>query len=261
VVEWLVENQKIAPEQLVLLRRSGSSPVTGILAKCRVVEVTSPDNYDALISGGLKNVTNVSGIFHLAGILDDGIIHGMTEERIRKVAQPKCGIAVSLLRAAVVLKWPLQWFLAFSSTSSLFGNGGQTNYCAANGMLDQWAVFGDSSALPCRIININWGPWGEAGMSKVGTKAYEQAVKDGETPLKTATALRCLGAAIRSATKAQPVAVQFCASDVDWTKTQWKDLSIVDLITGRPKPEADSKKDSTPVELEQQKDKEGGNTD
>lgn len=118
------------------------------------------------------------------------------------------------------------------------------NYCAANGMLDQWAVFGDSQAsdarnsLPCRLININWGPWGEAGMSKIGTKAYEQAVKDGETPLKTATALRCLAAAVRSATKAQPSAVQFCASDVDWTKTQWKDLSIVELITDRAPPES-----------------------
>mmetsp|Transcript_32940 Transcript_32940/g.51155 ORF Transcript_32940/g.51155 Transcript_32940/m.51155 type:complete len:259 (-) Transcript_32940:98-874(-) len=180
----------------------------------------------------------------------------MTEERLRKVAQPKCGIAVSLLRAAVTFSWPLEWFLGFSSTSSLFGNGGQINYCAANGVLDQWAVFGDSNSdLPCRIININWGPWGEAGMSKIGTKAYEQAVKDGETPLKTATALRCLAAAIRSATKAQPVAVQFCASDVDWTKTQWKDLSIVDLITNRPKPESASKKSSSPLD-DQPKDKE-----
>jgi acyl carrier protein len=52
--------------------------------------------------------------------------------------------------------------------------------------------------------------------------------------------------------------VQFCASDVDWTKTQWKDLSIVDLITNRPKPESATKKPSSPVE-EQQKDN-GGET-
>jgi acyl transferase domain-containing protein/acyl-coenzyme A synthetase/AMP-(fatty) acid ligase/acyl carrier protein len=243
VVEWLVNDQGLSPDQLVLLRRSGSSQLAGVLAKCQVVEVPSPDDYEALLASGLQSIANVAGIFHLAGVLDDGIIGSMTDDRLRKVAQPKCGIAISLLRAAVALKWPLQWFLCFSSTSSLFGNGGQVNYCAANGMLDQWTVFGDSRSvdertrLPCRIININWGPWGEAGMSKVGTKAYEQAVKDGETPLKTAVALRCLAAAVRSATKAQPTAVQFCGSDVDWTKTQWKDLSIADLIADRAKPQ------------------------
>merc|ERR1719335_1119793 len=103
-------------------------------------------------------------------------------------------------------------------------------------MLDQMASFGSSSSskprtsLPCRIITINWGPWGEAGMAKVGTKAYEQAVREGDTPLKTAIGLRCLAAALRSATKAQPDAVQFCACDVDWRRSHWKDLPIVDLV-------------------------------
>merc|ERR1719335_1681331 len=106
-------------------------------------------------------------------------------------------------------------------------------------MLDQMASFGSSSSskprtsLPCRIITINWGPWGEAGMAKVGTKAYEQAVREGDTPLKTATALRCLAAALRSSAKGQERAVQFCACDVQWQRSQWKDLPILDLITER----------------------------
>ncbi|CAJ1372831.1 unnamed protein product [Effrenium voratum] len=105
------------------------------------------------------------------------------------------------------LDWPLQWALGFSSTSSLFGYAGQVNYCAANALLDQFATFG-SGALsegdtpPCRVIAVNWGPWGEAGMAQVGTKAYEQAVKEGDTPLSTDTALQCLATALRQAAQA-----------------------------------------------------------
>jgi len=234
VIEWLVTKQQLSVEQLVLLRRSGSAPLTGILAQCRVLEVASPDNYDALVSCGLKDIGDVTGVFHLAGVLDDGIIGSMTQERVSKVAQPKCGIVVSLLRAAIAFKWPLKWLVGFSSTSSLFGYGGQVNYSAANGLLDQMAVFGlGSDSLKCPIITINWGPWGEAGMAKVGTKAYELAVREGDTPLKTDVALRCLAAALRSGSRAGQAATQFCACDVDWQRSQWKDLPILDLVVER----------------------------
>lgn len=235
VVDWLVNNQELSPEQLVLLRRAGSTQLTGILSKCRIVECAAVDSFDDLLKSGLKDLRSVAGIFHLAGVLDDGIIQGMTEERVCKVAKPKCGIALSLLRVSVALGWGLKWFLGFSSTSSLFGYGGQVNYSAANGMLDQMAVFGASGTekLPCRIITINWGPWGEAGMAKVGTKAYEQAVKEGDTPLKTATALRCLAAALRSAGRAQQESMQFCACDVEWQRSHWRDLPILDLVAER----------------------------
>lgn len=102
-------------------------------------------------------------------------------------------------------------------------------------MLDQMAVFGAlrPGDFPCRIIAVNWGPWGEAGMAKVGTKAYEQAVREGDTPLKTSIALRCLAAALRSATGGQQPVAQFCACDVDWQRSQWRELPILDFVTER----------------------------
>merc|ERR1719352_2110450 len=145
----------------------------------------------------------------------------------------------ALLRADAALRWPLRWAVGFSSTSSLFGYAGQANYCAANAMLDQLATFGSAGVLPqgdqppCRILAINWGPWAEAGMAKVGTKAYEQAVKEGDTPLPTSSALACLAAALRVAEQAQPSAVQFCACDVEWEKSQWRELPILDLVFER----------------------------
>jgi len=243
VVEWMVREQRLAPQQLVLLRREGSAPLTGVLSQCRVVEVSSPDDSDSLLSSALADIQGIIGLFHLAGVLDDGIVSSMTEERLRKVAAPKCGIAMALLRVASELQWPVQWLVGFSSTSSLFGYAGQTNYCAANSMLDNLATFGAAKVLPegdrppCRIITINWGPWGEAGMAKVGTKAYETAIREGDTPLSNGVALRCLAMALRTASQSQLANVQFCACDMKWEKSQWSALPILKRISGVQSPE------------------------
>jgi len=241
VVEWLFKDQGLAPEQLVLLRRQGSAPLEGVLAACRCVEVARPDCREALLASGLSELRTVTGVMHLAGVLDDGVIGGMTEERFRKVAQPKCGILAALVQAASALRWPLEWILGFSSTSSLFGYAGQSNYCAANALLDHLAAFGGhlpaGDRPPCRVLAINWGPWGEAGMAKVGTKAYEQALAEGDRPLSTAAALRCLAAGLHVLGQPQSAAVQLCACDVEWQKSQWRDLPILDLVADRAAPE------------------------
>lgn len=240
VLDWLIKDQGIQPEQLVLLRRAGSAPLGGELARCTTVEVESVDSAEALSSSALRNQRNIVGIFHLAGILDDGVVISMTEERVRNVARPKCGMLTALLRTASTLRWPTRWLLGFSSTSSLFGYAGQTNYCAANALLDHLSSFGGAGVLPegdrppCRVIAINWGPWADAGMAKVGTKAYEAAVAEGDTPLATTAALGCLAAALRCASQAQPCATQFCACDVEWQKSQWSQLPILDLVWERP---------------------------
>jgi len=239
VLEWLIKDQGLSPEQLVLIRRVGSStPLQGPAEHCKIVEVTSMDSCEELLAAGLRDLADVAGIFHLAGILDDGIIGGMTEERMRKVSLPKCGAAAGLLEAAAVLGWPVRWIINFSSTSSLFGYAGQVNYCAANALLDHLAAFGSEvsdtgpdGSPPCRVIAINWGPWGEVGMAKVGTKAHELALKEGDHPLSNDVGIRCLAAVVRSAAETvRPVATQFAACDVEWHKSQWKGLPVLRAV-------------------------------
>jgi len=245
VVKWIIQEQSLLPQQLVLLRRTGGSQLMDELKDCRVVEVADISNKDLLVSSGLRDVHNIAGVFHLAGVLDDGIISKMTEDRILKVAEPKVGALLAILHTAKALQWPLRWVLGFSSTSSLFGYGGQTNYCAANAVIDHMATFGQNDGLPCRVLAINWGPWGEAGMAKEGTKAHELALRDGDRPLPTAVALRCLAAALNMAAQPQQAAMQFCVCDVDWERSQWQRLPLLRDIRGlessgpeatRPKP-------------------------
>lgn len=48
---------------------------------------------------------------------------------------------------------PLDFFLMFSSTCSIIGQTGQTNYAAANSFLDAFAVYRQQLGLPASIIN------------------------------------------------------------------------------------------------------------
>ena len=104
------------------------------------------------------------GIFHLAGILDDGMLHEQTWPRFERVLSPKVDGA-----------WNLHWhcrdlnldcFVLFSSVASVQGGApGQSNYAAANSFLDALAFHRRELGLPA--ISINWGGWRGQGM--IGT--------------------------------------------------------------------------------------------
>ena len=113
-----------------------------------------------------------------------------------------------------------------SSTSSLLGYPGQSNYCAANAYLDQAAAWGDSTAgigrgeeLP--LVCLNFGPWGEVGMAAAGTKAHALAVAEGDTPLPSAAALSAIGRALARAAEEPPLALQYAICDVDWRRSKF----------------------------------------
>ncbi|WP_235488931.1 beta-ketoacyl reductase, partial [Frankia sp. AvcI1] len=55
----------------------------------------------------------------------------------------------------------LDWFVLYSSMSSLLGNPGQGAYAAANSWLDSFADWRSEQGLATTAIN--WGPWGEVG--------------------------------------------------------------------------------------------------
>ncbi|GES33665.1 type I polyketide synthase [Streptomyces angustmyceticus] len=158
---------------LVLLGRTPPGEVARRLieqlrADGATVEAFTSDvaDYDAL-SGVFARIDAdpafppLGGVLHLAGVLDDGVLLLQSPERFARVMAPKAQGAWHL--HTLTADRPLDFFVLFSSVSSLLGTPGQATYAAANAFLDGLASYRRGLGLPG--LAIQWGSWGETGMS------------------------------------------------------------------------------------------------
>lgn len=112
----------------------------------------------------------LKGVFHLAGIVHDGLIVNLTDADMQKVLNAKMDSALILHQ--LTKDMPLDMFVLFSSSASLLGARGQANYVAANGFLDGLAHLRRQQGLAA--LAINWGPFHTVGMSAQLTHLLKQ---------------------------------------------------------------------------------------
>ncbi|GAA2961463.1 polyketide synthase [Actinokineospora diospyrosa] len=151
--------------RLALIGRSAPGPeAEKVIAELRgagaevstaVVDVSD----EAALRAFLDGIIDLKGVFHLAGVLDDGVLAQQTPERFRTVLGPKADAAWHLHR----LTGDLDFFVLFSSISSALGSPGQGNYATANAFLDGLAEYRRGLGLPA--LAVQWGSWAETGMS------------------------------------------------------------------------------------------------
>jgi len=122
----------------------------------------------------IRSLPPLRGVFHAAGVLEDGIFENLSPEKFDKVFAPKIKGAWQLHR--LTQKIPLDFFVMFSSVASVLGSPGQANYAAANAFLDALAHERRLKGLAAH--SVNWGPWAGAGMAAtVKSGAHDLAAR------------------------------------------------------------------------------------
>jgi acyl carrier protein len=137
--------------------------------------VADSGELDRKLGALLPSLPPLRGVVHAAGILDDGILLQMSEERFANVMAPKLGGAANLHRLTREL--PLDFFVVFSSVAGLLGSPGQGNYGAANAGLDALAHYRRGIGLPA--LSLDWGPWAKVGMAAADERRGERVGQHG----------------------------------------------------------------------------------
>ncbi|RSN34766.1 beta-ketoacyl synthase [Amycolatopsis sp. WAC 01416] len=181
---------------LVLVsRRGGQAPgmaelvadLSGLGASVTVAACDAADR--EAMAAVLAGIDDLRAVVHAAGVLDDGLVTGLTPSRVEAVLRPKVDAALVLHE----LTEDLDEFVLFSSAAGVLGNAGQGNYAAANSFLDALAVHRRAHGLAAR--SLAWGPWDAAGMADaLADTDRRRLAESGIVSLTTEQALALLDA-------------------------------------------------------------------
>ena len=129
------------------------------------------------------------GVVHAAMVLDDALLSGLDEQRLRRVLQPKLDGAWNLHE--LTREQALDLFVLYSSATTLLGNPGQANYVAANAALEALARLRRAQGLPA--CAPAWGPIADVGVLTTNTVARDSlATRLGAPALPAREALAML---------------------------------------------------------------------
>ncbi len=186
----------------------------GTEAEVLSVDVTDVSAVRSLIEHAGRAPFRLRGILHGAMVLGDAMMKDLDEEGFRKVFLPKVSGAWHLAEAAAA-RSGLDFLVFYSSISALVGNQGQTNYVAANSVLDGLAHELRHRGIPA--ISINWGALGESGVVARDEHLSGVLSAIGITGLQNQQALDALETCLRAAAPQTGVFL------VDWEK--WHDAN------------------------------------
>ncbi|MCS6806446.1 MAG: SDR family NAD(P)-dependent oxidoreductase [Blastocatellia bacterium] len=167
IAAWMSEH---GARHLALMSRSGPSTdeaqeiigrleQRGLNVRVFKGDVSRATDVERVIAEIDRAMPPLRGVIHSALVLDDGVLMQQTTERFKKVMQPKVAGAWHLHR--LTQDRPLDFFIMFSSLTSILGNPAQSNYAAANAFLDAMAYYRRTHGLPA--LTINWGRVADTG--------------------------------------------------------------------------------------------------
>ncbi|GDY70491.1 hypothetical protein SAV14893_098840 [Streptomyces avermitilis] len=167
VARWMARR---GAEHLLLVSRRGESAqgveelradLMGLGARVSVVACDAADR-EALaevLRSAVPAECPLGVVVHAAGVVDDGVLEGLSSERVTGVLRAKALAAWNLhelTRGA-----DLSGFVVFSSAAATFGPAGQGSYAAANAYVEAIVRHRRGEGLPG--LAVAWGPWAGGG--------------------------------------------------------------------------------------------------
>ncbi|NEB80175.1 SDR family NAD(P)-dependent oxidoreductase, partial [Streptomyces sp. SID14478] len=206
----LVERHQVR-RLLLTGRRGPAAPAAAALreeltaagAEIEIVacDVTSRESVAALLAA-VEPEHPLTAVIHCAGVLDDGVVEALTEDRVDAVLAPKVRGAWHLHELTSHLG--LSAFVLFSSVASVLGTAGQANYAAANAFLNALAETRHAQGLAA--TSLCWGLWAErsAMVADLSDTDVVRLQRQGVLPLSSREGLALFDAALA---REQPVLV------------------------------------------------------
>ena len=197
IAEWMVDQ---GARHLVLVGRSGVITEdnqaaigrmrdAGAVVTLMKADVGNETEVAVLLDAIAQSVPPLRGVFHAAAVFDDGYLLQLDAERFRHVVAPKAGGAWHLHRHTRDRE--LDYFVLFSSISSLVGSPGQGNYAAANAYLDALAHHRRALKLP--VLTVNWSAISEVGFFARNAALTDALTNQGLSSITPAEAASVLG--------------------------------------------------------------------
>jgi len=142
------------------------------------------------------------GIIHAAVQLDDGLIASLQGDRLRAVLETKIQGALNLESATD--NQELDFFVVYSSATTVIGSPGQGAYVAANAFLEGFAQ--RRRALGKPALAIGWGAIADVGLIARDRKLGERLQRStGVVGIKSSEALAHLGRLLALGNRVEPL--------------------------------------------------------
>ncbi|WP_189109447.1 type I polyketide synthase [Streptomyces camponoticapitis] len=159
------------------------------------VDIEACDVADRAAVAAVLDRHPVGAVVHAAGVVDNGLVRGLTPERMDAVLRPKVDGAWHLHE--LTADRDLSAFVLFSSMGGLLLAAGQGNYAAANVFLDALARHRHQAGLP--VTSLAFGLWeAETGLGELADADRKRMLRMGLPALSQEEGLALLDDALRT---------------------------------------------------------------
>jgi acyl transferase domain-containing protein/aryl carrier-like protein len=200
--------EHLAQKQRVTLVLTGRSPLnaakTTLLERLKSLgaqvsyiqsDISKRDQVESLVGEIKSRFGAISGVLHVAGVLQRTFLSKKTTADVASVLSPK---VYGTLHLDEVLKdQSLDFFILFSSISAVKGYEGLFDYAYGNSFMDHFAEWRENLRAQRhragRTISINWSLWQDGGMQLAPDEAALFLEQTGLEVLTSREGTRLLG--------------------------------------------------------------------